>query len=272
MAAHIPHALAGTVEHTWHLDRHSVCQQNAHGNCQNNGAVFSADSRYGAYTFESDEGLNTEASGWYEHGQGNPLTNGDEFLKHWSGLSMDLENDEGQPWHGIDNQGPDEFVVFEFDEAVSLQEFNLSYAREARRSGNVTDVTVLYRDSAKAEHGVGALAGADIEDITNTSIGYSVVGHWDAVGQNAPVNFASLTENIFSKVWAIGAYIESLASEGHMFGNPEGDAEGTPNAFKLKSISGVTSMRPPSQAVPAPATFALILVGVLGMSRRRKTP
>lgn len=271
LAAFSTTASATSVTHTWHFDEVSVCggsvYKDRYGRKQcseqgSDGAVDAADSKDGAYMYDSDKGMTTMVSGWYDD---DGLENGDEYLKHWSGLSMDRPG-ENVPWHGIDNDGPDEFVVFKFDEAISLEHFKLGYARQSSKNGSAyADVTILYRDPAKANSGVGPLQGEDIEDITNTSLGYNVLGHWDNIAQGANFDISSLTDGIVSKVWAIGTYIKALKDEGLKFGTPETGSYN--DAFKLKSISGSTD----HVAVPAPASSLLLLIGLYFAARRRAT-
>ena len=247
---------AEQISHTWRFDSDSIAGIGSGGYAKDATDPFN---------YDSDKGLNTTVSGWYD--DGTTLANGNDYLRHWSGLSFDQPG-ESAPWHGVDNKGPDEILVFEFDEAISLQSFKFGYAKEYTGSSykSQADATVLYRNEADANAtGTGNLDASSMSGLT--AMGYSVLGHFGDVASNVNKDISSLTQGITSKVWAIGAYIGALGGSGTKYGSV---GTGWKDAFKLHSIAGVSTTPDDTPGeVPTPATLALLGLGGLLLRSRR---
>ena len=91
-------------------------------------AVFDPDGVPAPYTFTAG-GIDVQVEGWADQGS-NTLLN-DYVVRTWSGLGVDRPG-ENNPQHGVDNSGPDEWVLFKFTEngsekKVTLQEVGLGW-------------------------------------------------------------------------------------------------------------------------------------------------
>lgn len=140
--------------------------------------------------------------------------------------------------HTIDNGGQNDFVVFQFDRAVSLLSAGLSTYGD-------TDVTFASL-SARPVGPIMSLA----------AFAPTITASADSFGGNASRTAANPLTN-FSSVWAVAALTP---------------ANGARDAFKLGSIRVLAA--PVVPAVPEPSTWAMMLVGfgaIGGAMRRRRT-
>jgi hypothetical protein len=199
-------------------------------------------------------GMNVRISGWYDDGTG--IDSADNVtLWYGSGLGVDSGGwtEDRSPNHAMDNSGPNEFLAFEFDEAVSLQAFRFGWW------SNDSDATVLYKSSGS---GTSDLDNDRISDFNTTSSAYQLLtNRLDSRTNTQNVSNAT-PQPVFSKVWLIGAYM----------GNVHGNSNSYEGAADYVKLASITTLRqhtpPPGGEVPAPMTLFLMAFGLLPLARR----
>lgn len=237
---------AATASHatstdTWNFD---------HG-AGGNGIYPSADRKY-----VSDNGLSVTISGWYGNDTGpGTLTNADSALRHWGGgLGIDRSGDN----HTVDNSGADELIAFVFDKAVALSGVRFGWYE------NDSDATILYQTDKTA--GFSGLGSTSIGGLTSN--GYSLLGNLlnpetssSTVQGSTSSAFSGPAQSgpVYSKVWLVGAYLQGVV------GNSTSYA-GAWDSIKIKTL---IAHRMPSTGVSAPATLALLGLGIWAMRRQR---
>lgn len=212
-----------------------------------NGNYTSADRRY-----VGSNGLGVTISGWYGSDVGgSSLENADWALRHWSGGLGMQRNEE----HTVDNKGYDELVAFVFDQAVSLTGVKFGWYE------NDSDATILYQTNKT--QGFSGLGSTSISNLTSN--GYSLLGNLynpetaaQTVQGTTSSSFDGPTQAgpVYSKVWLVGAYLRGVT------GNSDTYA-GAWDSIKIKTLIAHTA-----NAVPLPATAALLALGLLLMRRR----
>lgn len=229
-------------------------------------------SRTEGYTFIGTEGLATTVSGWFGDSS-TGITNASQYLKHWSGLSLDRPsnnawdddygtdgNGNGNDSHSVDNSGYDDFVVFEFSEAVSLHSYSFGWTE------NDSDSTVMYLTGPGTAN--STLSGTRLDDAganSLTSKGWSALSRYSQApvrskaqhdAGNASVAVATA---VASKVWAVAAYLVTMDTNNNTWSHGN-------DGFKL---SALTVSRTVQEEVPVPATLALLALGGLLLRSRR---
>jgi hypothetical protein len=184
-------------------------------------------------------------------------------VRTWSGgLGVQTSSESGSPNHAIDSQGPDEFVLVSFAQAVNLTNVGVGWF-----SGDF-DITVLaFTGTGTPSLTNNTLSSADLAGGATTGL---VNGGWTLVGNRSNgsaslvnnVNNFTLANNISSSHWLIGAYNTAVG------GTNEGWTTGD-DYFKLLHVGGVTTTGGGGGApVPVPGTLALVALG-LPLLRRR---
>ncbi len=184
---------------------------------------------------DNGQTVNVRVSGW--NTDGTSVQNAFLGAYQNAGLGVTNRNETGNGGsHAIDNIGSIDFIILQFDQAVSL---NGAFFNAISQNGiRDTDATFAFGNAALAFNSAPGLHNANIADFdsifaTNSrfnSFGSSVSGF-------RSVNAAGSTGNI----WAISA----LAP-----------ANGLSDSFKLRSVS-VSNVA----AVPEPATWAMMILG-----------
>ena len=175
-------------------------------------------------------------------------------LRYYNNNSWGIQNDdEGSNQHAFDNVGNDyDMVLVSFDTSIELTDINFGWVSDG-------DFSLL------AYTGGGAPTSliGDTWSNVNSSSNWLTIGNYAGNGTGY---YAVNENNVSSEYWLIGAY-------NTVFG-PEGDGVYDGNdKFKLKKIKGISddSNDPSDVEVPAPASFAFLMVGALfAITKKRK--
>ncbi len=253
-------AVNAAVDVTWGLKG---------GDVSNNNSIYASSATGGTYTYTGNDGdsntsnnVSVRISGWAQNNN-DQIYNHDHRLIHYgSGLGLYHQNNDGD--HEIDNWGYQEFVVFHFDEPVSLATYSFGWV------DTDADSTVLAYDPNGDGHHQGSESNSDLGLTSSDSVSDLIANGWDAVGHyegnsSAPqnINISSDTSDIFSSYWIIGAYLSDitplLSGGSHK-----------KDAFKLASI-GVMRKSPdtPDGETPVPSSAYLLLIGLAVFARRK---
>ena len=181
------------------------------------------------------------------------------LVNYGSGLGI-RRSGEGNPNHAIDNNGPEEFVLFVFDKPIAMTDLWIGWPD----SGLDTDMSVLAytADDAFNSNDLSILDSASL-----LSSGWDLVGDPNFDDNLADVDsdqFVSIqnTDGVSSTHWLVGAYNKHLA------GAVNG-LTGDDDYAKLKKIKGYIPKKPPGNGVPTPGTLALMGLGMIFLSRKR---
>lgn len=228
------------------------------------GSQYASSATSGSYNYTGSDGSTTVTiSGWAANDGGGGLYNQNGSLYHWEG---GLGLYRGGPWwneddHEIDNSGPDEFLVFQFSEPVSLANYSFGWV------DTDADSTVLAygNDSNSLTNSqLGLTSGDSIGDLVSN--GWNAIGHYNG-GNYAPqtIDPSANTGNVFSSYWIVGAYLSDITPT-LAFGSNRKDA------FKLASLGITLQPRDNPPGVPVPATLTLTLAGLFLLRRRLRLP
>ena len=178
--------------------------------------------------------------------------------------------------HAADNVGGVDLFQLTFASKVDLESVKIGW-NGTDDFGKDSDISVLaYTGPATAT--TPSLSGKTLAQLLTS--GWSLVGHYGNVGSNTnPDNTAKITSNISTSWWLVSAYSSnygtSVAEQYQTCKNSSGTSicgDGN-DYFKLMSVAGNVS--PPDNKVPEPGSLTLAAVGLLGIfgvSRRRKSP
>lgn len=224
------------------------------------------------------------ASAWANTGSGNDTGGGTlerqsataNFVQYSGGVGInnldgcssgttcdvgDLANT--QPEHAIDNQQRYEMVLLNFAAPVNLTKATTGW------TGTDADFTVLAYSPGGSS--APSLAGQTWSALTVAS-GWNLIGNYsfspNRTSGSETVTFANST---YSSSWLIGALNPLVSSNVGKLG-----LDTSSDYFKLISVFGCSAANCPSQTggAPEPGSIALLasaLVGMFGVSRRRKT-
>ena len=209
------------------------------------------------YYLDGDEtgtGMGVSITGWQARTTNSNFVNRTGNLKNFSNVGFGLDYGERWAEEGFDNRGRYDLVIFEFDEMVSLDSINLGWV------GSDADLTVL------------AHTGTSDPTLRNnrfrynensgkgmTNLGWELVGHYaENTGQD--VNIGA---SVMSSFWAIGAYTSAITDAARTYGTPDSRSD----YFTLRRLAVATA----GAAVSEPSVLALMIVGVLLLSRRMAT-
>lgn len=273
-AASLPALAADPITDTWKLRKSDI------GAGGVNGGVSALSNNY---TYESEAfGHKVNVSGWYTSDWGNNWQNESEYLTHWNnGVSLSRPNES----HTTDNSGGYEFVLFEFEKPVSLQNFKYGYVNSDSDTSIMFYDDVLAGSNSVSGEAFGDKGAASIDtsgtpsntklkfDSSNDSLtkrGFSLLdggGSQDGrfsdgatafadpgTGQTATTVGQNTGSAVFSYLWAIGAdFFETGSIDGG----------------KIKRFTATWHEEPSTEAsVPVPASAALLALGLVLLRRK----
>lgn len=232
------------------------------------GAVgkYNPNNLHPAREYTSNAGMQATVTGWYANGQAS-IGNANGAIRHWdSGMGL-YRTDQHDGEHSVDNVGHDEFLIFQFDEAVSLQNVSFGWIEHD------ADITVLYKGD-ETDSGTGSLEGSQLSGLTSN--GYSLLGDFSYTGgsygggstgtRTTDVSSSSSPApetTIYSKVWLVGAYLGNIFTGSSHFSDNN-------DRFKLATLTTVRQDHPPGGQVSAPMTAILMAMGLLPLVRRAR--
>ena len=213
------------------------------------------------------DGITLTVTGWSDtFGQsyvvGTPETIEEAELVYY-GDSLGLNNkdeDDDTPNHSIDSYdgrwGNDfDVLMFTFSSEVSLDGLDIGWAYEDYNTNNSSahaDITTI----AYTGNGSSNISGSTWQGIA-TSSAWSLVQNSSNVPKDS---YHALTNQVKSSSFLISAY-------NPLFG---GNWSSLNDGFKLAGITTKTSSPKPPTDVPEPATFATLLLGLIGLRIVRK--
>lgn len=189
----------------------------------------------------SSGAVNARVSGWSIHGDGQVYQ---ARLGVWN-QGIGVLNGSGDNSHTIDNSGYLDFIVLQFDQAISIEEARFNTGWHGMTD---TDATIGYAMSAAAYGSALGLTGLQKAALPFDLFASGSVGNSGSSYRNVnPANYIGNT-------WLIGA----------SFNNPEGSRK--LDGFKLEKLQFSVA------AVPEPSTWAMMLLGfaAVGFAMRRR--
>lgn len=206
--------------------------------------------------------VNLLASAWTATPKnGGGYTISSAYMGRYShGLGATAANDSngGGNLHTIDNKDSFDFILFQFDQSVSLVSAILTPFSIGNNGYVDNDASIGYGDTNQPWNTKLNLANSSVYNGLFDQI-YSVKG----TGKAADVNMAINPNEYFGNTWMIGADFFGVDSLGRKkFGY---------DSFKLNGLTLNTA-----NAVPEPATWAMMIAGFglvgAGLRRRRAVP
>jgi hypothetical protein len=185
------------------------------------------------------------------------------------GDTLGIQNQDGEggaPQHSIDNipnsssTGYNDYdmVLLEFDEAITLTNVVIGWATNNGNNSNngSADISVV------AYTGNSAITSTPFFAQTETwgsllSSGWESIGNYENASQTQ-----AITTDVVSNYWLVGAY-------NPIFGGGLSNAN---DGFKLAAVETERGSRPPpSTQISEPGSFAIMLLGLVGLGLRRKS-
>lgn len=213
---------------------------------------------YGSSTLAltSSEGNSATVSGW-----SSAQSTATSTVTHANRLTLDStwgaqlwnNSDGGSPSHAIDNTNGFDFLLLEFTNPVNLISLTNSWVE------GYSWVSV-----GAFEQNPFAGGSVNWQQVANSAI---QTASYQDTGVNTAFNFANNNAiagtgiaNTFATTWLVGTYNYLFNGSNHYTGDN----------IKLASIITRTAATDSSVSVPAPATFSLFAVALLGLLYRRR--
>lgn len=200
---------------------------------------------------QSGSGMGVSITGWQANSTNSNFINRTRNLKNFGNVGFGLDKSESGWQEAFDNRGKYDLVIFEFDQAVSLDRIDFGWV------GNDWDVTVLAHTGPTSP----TLGNNRFRYNQNSSKGMTNLG-WELVGHHANnTTSPGVSAGVTSSFWAIGAYTSAITDSSRTYGLPDtGD-----DYFTLKRLAVSAA----GVAVSEPSMLALMLFGFLLLTRRR---
>jgi len=234
-------------------------------NFNSNSQSFNFNGNGNSLSMTSPDGVGLTVTGWSDTDD-LPQEDAVEAARLiWAqSAALGVRNDDeggGSPHHSVDSitgdsDGEFDMLLLEFDTAVALDGFDLSWARDGNMQ--VADVSILAYDGSG---GAGVL-GETWGDILSSN-----GGNYDSVGNynNVNLSYYSVNSSIESTHWLIGVYNPVFGSCGGCDGGDDG--------FKLNLVKTETPDDIPPPGVPIPGSLPLMMLGLgllYGRARSRR--
>lgn len=240
-------ANAGTTTWEWDMQvgtvGHSVTTCN--NECPTSGFTVTDTVSGDSVTAEFNGLSDTVGSGYND----SSIESGD--LRYYNNNSWGIQNeDEGSNQHAFDNESGDyDMVLVSFDTSIELTDINFGYVSDG-------DFSLLAYTGSGTPSSIVGSTWANV----NASSDWLTIGNYNGSGTGYySVNSGSYS----SQYWLIGAY-------NSVFGDSTKRIDEFDDKFKIKKIKGISDDI--AQEVPAPASFAFLMIGALfAIAKRRKT-
>jgi hypothetical protein len=209
-------------------------------------------------TLTSSEGSTATVSGW-----SSAQSTASSIVTHANRLTLDStwgaqlwnNSDSGSPSHAIDNTNGFDFLLLEFANPVNL----ISLTNSWMEGFSWVSVGAF----AENPFSGGAVNWQQVANSAIQTASYQDTGVNTAFtfANNAAIAGGAGINNIFATTWLVGTYNYLFNGSNHYIGDH----------IKLASIVTSTNGSDTSVTVPAPATFFLFAVALLGLllSQRR---
>lgn len=173
-------------------------------------------------------------------------------------------NPSGDNRHTVDNSGALDFILLRFDTSVILNGMTLANNYSWYRDNPLdTDATISF-----APVNLASIGQSYLTNLGNTSARNNFFG---AVGGALGANdFDSNTTTSGNSTRSFNTGANAVASNVWIIGASISNSDKKVDSFKLTSISYV--LAPPPGAVPEPATWAMLILGMgaVGATMRRR--
>lgn len=249
-------------------------------NFNQSGLVFDPSTPSAEYTYSAGAGQpNVNVSGWSDEGSlgdtgANTLTS-QSVTNYSGGLGIDRPG-EFDPEHSIDNNGPDEMILFEFSSDVTLTEIQAGWAPYdsdivlLAYTGSGTPDLAGFEYATESDNTYDPNDTAAGNTVGLTQDGWELVGTYQNIG-TSPTNVndydgsVSGTDAVSSSYWLVGAFNATVDPA-------NSNLAGAPDYLKLTMVAGgVTPPPPPPNGMPVPSSLLLFALGVpaIRLARRK---